>query len=190
TFGIARLRPGTTLERARANLAATADTVKRRYPGPNLWNYAIVSLQEQMVGDMRRTLYLLLGAVGFLLLIATANVANLLLARAGSRTREMAVRAAIGAGRRRIVAQLVTESVVLGILSGLAGLAIAFWGTQALLAIAPPGLPRLGEVGLNGTVFAFAVGVALLCGVLFGLAPAVRVAGLPLVDGLKEGGRS
>jgi len=125
--------------------------------------------------------------VGFLLLIATANVANLLLARAGSRTREIAVRAAIGAGRARIVAQLVTESVVLGVLSGLAGLLIASWGTRALLAIAPEGIPRLGEVRLNGTVFAFAVGVASLCGVLFGLAPALRVAGLPLVEGLKEG---
>lgn len=190
TFGIARLKADTTLERARANLAAIADSVKRRYPGPNLWSYSIVPLQEEMVGDVRRTLYLLLGAVGFLLLIATANVANLLLARAGARTREIAVRAAIGAGRGRIVAQLVTESVVLGVLSGLAGLAIAFWGTRALLATAPVGIPRLGEVGLNGTVFAFAVGIALLCGVLFGLAPALRVTRLPLVEGLKEGGRS
>ena len=190
SWGIARLRPDTTVERARANLAAIAEDIKRRYPGQTLWNYSIVPLQEEMVGGVRRSLYLLLGAVAFLLLIATANVANLLLARAGSRTREIAVRAAIGAGRGRIIAQLVTESVVLGVLSGLAGLAIAFWGTRALLAIAPPGIPRLGEVGLNGTVFAFAVGIAFLCGVLFGLAPALRVAGLPLVDGLKEGGRS
>src|SRR5262249_9804183 len=131
-------------------------------------------------------LYLLFGAVGFLLLIATANVANLLLARAGSRTREIAVRAAIGAGRARIVAQLVTESVVLGVLSGVAGLLIASWGTRALLAIAPEGIPGLGEVRLNATVFAFAVGVASLCGVLFGLAPALRMARLPLVEGIKE----
>lgn len=190
TWGIARLKADTTLERARANLAVIADSLKRRYPGPNLWTYSLVPLQEQMVGDVRRMLYLLFGAVGFLLLIATANVANLLLARAGSRTREIAVRAAIGAGRARIVAQLVTESVVLGVLSGLAGLFIASWGTRALLAIAPEGIPRLGEVRLNGTVFAFAIGVASLCGVLFGLAPALRVAGLPLVEGLKEGGRS
>src|SRR3954469_10502135 len=190
TRGIARLKAGTTIERARANLAVIADGLKRRYPGPNLWTYSLVPLQEQMVGDVRRMLYLLFGAVGFLLLIATANVANLLLARARSRTREIAVRAAIGAGRGRIVAQLVTESVVLGVLSGLAGLLIASWGTQALLAIAPEGIPRLAEVRLNATVFAFAVGVASLCGVLFGLAPAVRVAGLPLVEGLKEGGRS
>jgi len=189
TRGIARLKANTTLERARANLSVIADGIKRRYPGPNLWTYSLVPLQEQMVGDVRRMLYLLFGAVGFLLLIATANVANLLLARAGSRTREIAVRAAIGAGRARIVAQLVTESVVLGVLSGLAGLLIASWGTRALLAIAPEGIPRLGEVRLNGTVFAFAVGIASLCGVLFGLAPALRVAGLPLVEGLKEGGR-
>jgi putative ABC transport system permease protein len=167
-----------------------ADGIKRRYPGPNLWTYSLLPLQEQMVGDVRRMLYLLFGAVGFLLLIATANVANLLLARAGWRTREIAVRAALGAGRARIVAQLVTESVVLGALSGLAGLLIASWGTRALLAIAPEGIPRLGEVRLNAIVFAFAVGVASLCGVLFGLAPALRVAGLPLVESLKEGGRS
>ncbi len=190
TWGVARLKADTTLEQARANLAVIADGVKRRYPGPNLWTYSLVPLQEQIVGTVRRMLYLLFGAVGFLLLIATANVANLLLARAGSRTREIAVRAAIGAGRRRIIAQLVTESVVLGALSGLAGLLVAWWGTRALLAIAPDGIPRLDEVRLNGTVFAFAVGVASLCGVLFGLAPALRVAGLPLVEGLKEGGRS
>ena len=190
TRGIARLKADTTLERARANLAVIADDLKRRYPGPNDWTYSLVPLQEQMVGDVRRMLYLLFGAVGFLLLIATANVANLLLARAGSRTREIAVRAAIGAGRGRIVAQLVTESVVLGVLAGVAGLLIASWGTRALLAIAPEGIPRLDEVRLNGTVFAFAVGVAALCGVLFGLAPALRVAGVPLVEGLKEGGRS
>jgi putative ABC transport system permease protein len=190
TRGIARLKADATAERARANLAAIAEDVKRRYPGPNLWTYSLVPLQEQMVGDVRRMLYLLFGAVGFLLLLATANVANLLRARAGSRTREIAVRAAIGAGRARIVAQLVTESVVLGVFSGLAGLLIASWGTRALLAIAPEGIPRLGEVRLNGLVFAFAVGVASLCGVLFGLAPALRVAGLPLVEGLKDGGRS
>ena len=190
TRGIARLKADTTLDRARANLGVIADGLKRRYPGPNLWTYRLVPLQEQIVGDVRRMLYLLFGSVGFLLLIATANVASLLLARAGSRTREIAVRAAIGAGRARIVAQLVTESVVLGALSGLAGLLIAYWGTGALLAIAPEGIPRLGEVRLNGTVFAFALGVATFCGVLFGLAPALRVAGLPLVEGLKDGGRS
>jgi predicted permease len=190
TQGIARLKADTTIEGARANLAVIADGVKRQYPGPNLWTYSVVPLQEQIVGDVGRMLYLLLGAVGLLLLIATANVANLLLARAASRTREIAVRAAIGAGRGRIIGQLVTESVVLGLLSGLAGLLVASWGTRALLAIAPEGIPRLDEVRLNGTVFAFAVGVASICGVLFGLAPAVRVARLPLVEGLKEGGRT
>jgi putative ABC transport system permease protein len=190
TWGIGRLKAGASIERAGANLAVIAEGLKRRYPGPNTWTYALVPLQEQMVGDVRRMLNLLFAAVGFLLLIATANVANLLLARAGSRSREIAVRAAIGAGRGRIVAQLVTESVVLGVLSGLVGLLIASWGTRALLAIAPEGIPRLDEVRLNGTVFAFAVGVASLCGVLFGLAPALRAAGLPLVEGLKEGGRS
>ena len=190
SFGVARLKADTTMERARVNLAAIAESIKRRYPGPDLWTYSLVPLQEVMVGNVRRTLYLLFGAVGFLLLIATANVANLLLARTGSRTREIAVRAAIGAGRGRIISQLVTESVVLGVVSGLAGLLIASWGTKALLAIAPEGIPRLAEVGLNTTVFAFALGIAFLCGILFGLPPALRVAGLPLVQGLKEGGRS
>src|SRR5262249_27855324 len=171
-------------------LAVIADGVKRQYPGPSGWTYSAVPLQEQMVGDVRRILYLLFAAVGFLLLISTANVANLLLARAGARTREIAVRAAIGAGRGRIAGQLVTESLVLGVASGLAGLLIASWGTRALVAIAPEGIPRLGEVRLNGAVFAFAVGVASLSSLLFGLAPALRAAGLPLVEGLKEGGRT
>jgi predicted permease len=188
TRGIGRLNPDATLERARADLAVMARDIKRRYPGPNDWEYSLVMLHEQIVGDARQILYLLFGAVGFLLLIATANVANLLLARAGSRTREMAVRAAIGAGRGRIVAQLVTESLVLGVSAGFIGLLIAAWGTRALLAIAPEGIPRLTEVRLNGTVFAFAVSVAGACGILFGLAPALQAASLPLVQALKEGG--
>jgi len=190
TRGIGRLKPDATLEGARADLDVIAAGIKQHYPGPGDWSYLLEPLHEHIVGDVRRILYLLFGAVGFLLLIATANVANLLLARAGSRTREMAVRAAIGAGRGRIVAQLVTESVVLGLISGLAGLLIASWGTRALVSIAPEGIPRLGEVRMNGTVFMFAVSVASACGVLFGLAPAFRAARLPLVESLKDGGRS
>jgi putative ABC transport system permease protein len=190
TRGIGRLKPGASLDQARANVSTIADGIKRQYPGPNDWVYSLVPLQEQIVSDVRRILYLLFAAVGFLLLIATANVANLLLARGGSRAREIAVRAAIGAGRGRIAAQLITESLVLGVIAGLAGLLIASWGTKALLAFAPEGIPRLDEVRLNAAVFAFAVGVAAMCGVLFGLAPALRAVRLPLVESLKDGARA
>ena len=190
SWGIGRLRPGLTLDAGRANIAVVEASIKRQYPGPQDWKYSLVPLQEQIVGDIRRILYLLLVSVGFLLLIATANVANLLLARAGSRTREMAVRTAIGAGRGRIVAQLLTESLVLGVFGSAAGLVVAAWGTKALLALAPEGIPRLNEVGLNLPVFSFAVTIASLCALAFGLAPALRAARLPLVESLKEGGRS
>lgn len=135
-------------------------------------------------------LYLLFGAVGFLLLIATANVANLLLARAASREREIAVRGALGAARTRIVSQLVTESVVLAVAGGIVGLAIAAWGTRALIAIAPEGIPRLAEVAMNVPVFLFSLTIAAGCGVAFGIVPALRASGTPLVETLKEGGRT
>src|SRR5437899_4109177 len=135
TWGIGRLRAGTTIEQGRANVAAVEATIKRQYPGPHNGTYSLVPLREQIVGDVRRILYLLFASVGFLLLIATANVANLLLARAGSRAREIAVRTAIGAARARIVGQLLTESPVLGVLGSAAGLLVAAWGTKALLAL-------------------------------------------------------
>jgi predicted permease len=189
TWGIGRLRAGTTIEQGRANLAAVEATIKRQYPGPHGGTYSLVPLREQIVGDVRRILYLLFASVGFLLLIATANVANLLLARAGARAREIAVRTAIGAARARIVRQLLTESLVLGVLGSAAGTLVAAWGTKALLALAPEGIPRLNEVRLNVPVFAFAVGVACLCALAFGLVPALRAARLPIVESLKDGGR-
>ena len=178
--GIARLKPGVHLEELRANLD---------YPGPTDWVLTAIPLQESLVGNVRPILYALLGAVALLLLIATANVANLLLARAAARDREIAVRGALGAGRGRIAAQLVTESLVLAILGGGAGLIVAAWGTRALLAIAPEGIPRLAEVGMNTTVFAFAFAVSAACGVLFGVAPALRASRTALVETLKDGGR-
>src|SRR6185295_8139303 len=173
-----------------ANLESVALAIKRQYPAPDDWTLEAVPLQEALVGDVRRILYLLLGAVGFLLLIATANVANLLLARAASREREIAVRGALGAGRGRIVVQLVVESVTLALVSSAAGLLLARWGTDAMLAMAPAGIPRLDEVRMNVPVFLFAVAAASVCGVLFGLAPALRASRAPLVETLKEGGRS
>jgi putative ABC transport system permease protein len=190
TTGLARLKPGVEIAELRANLDTVTTGLKRQYPAPEDWKLEAVPLQEALVGNVRRILYLLLGAVGFLLLIATVNVANLLLARAATREREIALRGALGAGRGRIVAQLVAESVTLAFLSGLVGLLLAWWGTEALLALAPRAIPRLDEVRMNVPVFLFALGAASICGVVFGLAPALRASRAPLVDTLKEGGRS
>jgi predicted permease len=190
TWGIGRLRAGAGVDMARANLAVVVAGLKQQYPGPNDWNYEIVSLHQSIAGDIRRTLYLLFGAVAFLLLIATANVANLLLARAAAREREIAVRSALGAASTRIVGQLLVESVVLAMVGGLAALAVAAVGTRALLALAPSGIPRLNEVGMHVPVFLFALATAVVSGILFGLVPALRASRIPLVETLKEGGRS
>jgi putative ABC transport system permease protein len=190
TWGVARLKPGISIRELRANLGVVSAGLKRQYPGPEDWTMDALPLHEALVGDIRPILYVLFGAVGFLLLIATANVANLLLARAASREREIAVRSSLGAGRARIVAQFLTESVVLGVAAGLAGLALAFWGTRALIALAPEGIPRLEEVGMSVPVFLFALAAASICGVAFGLAPALRASSTPLVETLKDGGRS
>jgi putative ABC transport system permease protein len=187
--GVARLKPGVSIGELRANLDVVTAGLKRQYPAPEDWTLDALPMHEWLVGDVRRILYVLLGAVGFLLLIATANVANLLLARAASREREIAVRSALGAGRARIVGQLLTESVVLGVVAGIIGLALAFGGTRALIALAPAGIPRLVEVGMSVPVFLFALAVASFCGVIFGLVPALRAAHTPLVETLKDGGR-
>src|SRR5262245_33670039 len=186
---IARLKPGVSIAELRANLAVVTAGLKRQNPGPEHWTLDAVPLQEAVVGDVRRILYVLLGAVGCLLLIATANVANLLLARSASREREMAVRGALGAARGRIIRQLMTESVVLGVVSGVVGVALAFWGSRALIALAPEGIPRLDEVGMSTPVFVFALAVASMCGLVFSVAPAIRASRTPLVETLKEGGR-
>jgi putative ABC transport system permease protein len=189
TRGIARLKPNATLAELRANLGAVASSLKRQYPGPDDWKLDAIPLQESIVGGVRQVLYVLLGAVAFLLLIATVNVANLLLARAATREREMALRGALGAAQGRIVRQLDTESQVLAIVSGVLGLAIASFGTRALLALAPEGIPRLSEVRMNVPVFIFALAASALCGMAFGLVPALRASRTPLVETLKEGGR-
>ena len=180
-FGtVARLRPGVTLEQAQERLEASADQYRERFPNAMGENsgFTVRTLQESMVGaGARRTLWILVGAVGFVLLIACANVANLLLVRATGRRREIAIRAALGAGRWRILRQLLTESVVLSMTGGVLGLLVGFLGMRALLAVNTAGLPRLGDsgslMGMDWRIVTFTVALSLVTGILFGLVPAV-----------------
>lgn len=191
---VGRLKPGVGSEPASADLRAVAAGLARQYPDSNAGVEVLsVPLRDRWVGDVRTSLLLLLGACGFLLLIACANVANLLLGRAVARQREISVRTALGAGRARLVRQLLTESLVLAGLGGAAGLLFASWGTQALLhsliSMSPAELPAWIRVETDATVLAFAVGVSLLVGLLFGLAPLVPAMRVDLISSLKEGSR-
>jgi predicted permease len=187
---IGRLRDDVTLDQANADMLGLAQRLEQQYPVSNGGKSArVVPLHEILVGDSRATLYVLLAAVSFVLLIACANVANLLLARATVRGREMVLRAAVGAGRARLVRQLLTESVLLGLIAGIAGVFLARAGLAALVALAPADLPRRSEIGLDGAALGFALIISLASSVLFGMAPAIQVSRVQLVNGLRQGGK-
>ena len=188
-LSIGRLKPGVSVEQAQEDLGRINSENLRQFPNQAGYGVYVVDYLAQVVGRVRTAVLVLLGAVACVLLIACTNVANLLLARASTREREMALRAAIGAGRRRLVRQLVTESVVLGCLGGLAGVGLAWLGLNTLLAVAPEDLPRAASIRIDPIVLAFAAGLSIVTGLVFGTLPAVQVAAGDLNRALREGGR-
>jgi putative ABC transport system permease protein len=187
---IGRLRDGISIEQAQDDMTAIARRLEKEYPTTNADKLvALLPLKDNLVGNTRQTLFVLLTAVAFVLLIACANVANLLLARATARGREMVVRASVGAGRWRLVQQLVTESLTLGIAAGVLGMVLAYYGVRALAALAPQDLPRADEIGVDRIALAFTLLISIVSSVIFGLAPALQVSRVRLVEGLRQGSK-
>ena len=189
---VARLKPTVAIERARSDLTTFASQLRQQFPDQYAtdWTFKVTPMNEKVSGRIRPALLVLLGAVGFVLLIACANVANLLLARAASRIKEVAIRSALGASRRDLVRQLLVESVLLAVVGGVLGLGLAWLAVKGVIALQPANVPRIDELRIDGLVMAFTLGMSLFTGLLFGLAPAVQSSRANLQETLKEGGRS
>ena len=185
-----RLKPGVSLQQAQADINVIASGIRQKDRRDVTFGMDVVGLQEQVVGDVRRALVVLLGSVALVLLIACANVANLLLARAAGREKEVAIRTALGAGWQRLVRQLLTESILLGLIGGTAGLLVARLSLSIVRTMNPGNIPRLDDIGINGSVLAFTFILSLATGILFGLAPAWRALKVNVSSSLKAGGRS
>ena len=187
---LVRLKPGVSVQQAQADIDVIASRIRAKDKRDRTFGMTVVSLQNQVVGDVRRALLVMFGSVALVLLIACANVANLLLARAAGRQKEVAIRSALGAGARRIVRQLLTESVLLAMAGGAAGLIIAELTLRVVRSLNPGNIPRLEDIHINGAVLAFTITISVVTGVLFGLAPALRAMKVDLNTSLKSGGRS
>lgn len=189
-WGVGRLAPGATVADADAELNLIAQRIHQETKSPDNATFTAMGLTERIVGNIRPALLVLMAAVVFVMLIASANVANLLLARATAREKEIAIRRALGASRARLIRQLFTESILLSIIGGAIGLLLAQWGVAALLALSPDDIPRISEVRIDARVLGFTVLLSLLSGIIFGLAPALQGSRINLNESLKDGGRS